>query len=222
MSKNPQIISLSAPRPQSGKDTLAAQIVNHFGKDRVATIAFGDYLRDCVSHLFGAEASLEIYERLQDSRKDVVTELCMGTNIVHAAYREFLLSKGVNLHCYQTPRFHMQMFGNDFLKGHMGLEDFWVDVVNRRIAWLKRTMPNLKYIIVTDTRSPNEFEWLLEQGAQFYMVKRAGFPKDMHDDNVKRHPVETHADNWSYDHVLWNRFGDREIMLSDFLTTQGL
>ncbi|MGL5706803.1 MAG: hypothetical protein ACRDDF_00840, partial [Aeromonas sp.] len=168
MSKQPIIISLSAPRPQSGKDTLAGQIVEHFGKDRVATIAFGDYLRDCVSHLFGVRAQ-DVREMLDDKRKDIPTELCMGTNIVHADYREFLLSKGVNLHFYQTPRFHMQMFGNDFVKGHVGLESFWVDVVSRRIEWLKRSMPNLKYIIVTDTRSPNEFEWLKAQGAQFYM-----------------------------------------------------
>lgn len=222
MSKQPIIISLSAPRPQSGKDTLANQLVEHFGKDRVATIAFGDYLRDCVSHLFGTEDSLEIHMRLLDSRKDEVTPLCLGTSIVHAEYREFLLSKGVNLNLYQTPRFHMQVFGNDYIKGHLGLEDFWVDVVSRRIEWLKRSMPNLKYIIVTDTRSPNEFEWLKAQGAQFYMVKRAGFQKDQHDQTEGRHPVETHADNWKYDLTIWNQFGFREDMLNDFLEFNNL
>lgn len=217
-----QIISLSAPRPQSGKDTLAEQIVQHFGSDRVATIAFGDYLRDCVSHLFGAENALEVRELLSDSRKDVVTPLCLGTSIVHRDYREFLLSKGVNLNLYQTPRFHMQSFGNDYIKGFLGLEDFWVDVVDHRIAALKRCKPNLKYIIVTDTRSPNEFEWLDRQGAMFYMIKRVGFPKDLHDNAEGRHQVETHADGWLYDHVLLNRYGDKEAMFSDFLTSQGL
>lgn len=220
--KQPQIISLSAPRPQSGKDTLAEQIVKHFGADRAYTLAFGDYLRDCVSHLFGAAKALEVSALLSDSRKDIVNELCMGTNIVHADYREFLLNKGVNLNFYQTPRFHMQLFGNDYMKGHLGLTDFWVDVVDRRIASLKRCKPNLKYIIVTDTRSPNEFEWLKAQGAMAYMVKRAGFPKDKHDETEGRHPVETHADNWTYDHVLWNRYGDRDVMFSEFLTSQGL
>lgn len=220
--KHPQIISLSAPRPQSGKDTLAGQIVEHFGKDRVATIAFGDYLRDCVSHLFGTENSVIVREMLDSSLKDMVTEHCAGTNIVHADYREFLLSKGVNLHFYQTPRFHMQLFGNDYIKGHLGLESFWVDVVSRRIEWLKRSMPNLKYIIVTDTRSPNEFEWLKEQGAQFYMVKRTGFLKDQHDNTEGRHPVETHADNWKYDLTIWNQFGFREEMLNDFLEFNNL
>lgn len=217
-----QIISLSAPRPQSGKDTLADQIVQHFGADRVATIAFGDYLRDCVSHLFGAESALEVKALLSDSRKDVVTPLCLGTNIVHSDYREFLLSKGVNLNLYQTPRFHMQMFGNDYMKGHLGLTDFWVDVVERRIAFLKKTKPHLKYIIVTDTRSPNEFDRLDEQGAMFYMVKRSGFPKDLHDNAEGRHSVETHADGWIYDHVLWNRYGDKGLMLHNFLDSQGL
>lgn len=216
-----RIISLSAPRPQSGKDTLADQIVKHFGADRVATIAFGDYLRDCVSHLFGIEDSLELFTLLSDSRKDEVTSICLGTSIVHADYREFLLSKGVNLNLYQTPRFHMQMFGNDYIKGHLGLENFWVDVVDRRIATLKRSKPNLKYIIVTDTRSLNEFDWLDEQGAMFYMVKRSGFPKDLHDNAEGRHEVETHADGWLYDHVLWNRYGDKELMLSNFLDSQG-
>lgn len=223
MSKQPQIISLSAPRPQSGKDTLANQIVEHFGKDRVATIAFGDYLRDCVSHLFGAEASLEVYERLQDSRKDAVTELCVGTGIVHTDYRNFLLSKGINLHQYQTPRFHMQMFGNDYIKGDLGLEDFWVDVVARRIEWLKRSKPNLKYIIVTDTRSPNEFEWLKAQGAQFYKIRRTpDFPRDVHDEVGHQHPVELHVSEMSLDYVLWNRYGFPDSMFNDFLTTQGL
>lgn len=220
--KLPQIISLSAPRPQSGKDTFAEQIVEHFGKDRVATIAFGDYLRDCVSHLFGTENSVIVREMLDSSLKDMVTEHCAGTSIVHADYREFLLNKGVNLHFYQAPRFHMQIFGNDYTKGHLGLTDFWVDVVDRRIAWLVKTKPNLKYIVVTDTRSPNEFDWLLNHGAMFYMVKRTGFAKDKHDDNTKRHPVETHADAWSYDHTIWNQYGHPDAMLDQFLTSNNL
>lgn len=213
----PVIVSLSAPRPQSGKDTLANQLVEHFGKDQVALVAFGDYLRDCVSHLFGTTNSVIVRELLDNSLKDIPTQHCVGTNIVHTGYREFLLQKGVNLHEYQTPRFHMQMFGNDYMKGHLGLTDFWVDVVDRRIAWLMRTMPNLKYIIVTDTRSPNEFEWLSHHGADFFMVKRAGFPKDKHDDNENAHPVETYADNWVYDKVLWNHFGEPERMLDQCL-----
>ncbi|MGL5965366.1 MAG: hypothetical protein ACRCZ2_13375 [Fusobacteriaceae bacterium] len=217
-----QIISLSALRPQSGKDTLAKQIVQHFGEDRVATIAFGDYLRVCVSLLFGIEDSLEMYARLSDSRKDAVTPICLGTSIVHSDYREFLLSKGVNLNLYQTPRFHMQMFGNDYIKGHLGLENFWVDVVDRRIATLKRSKPNLKYIIVTDTRSPNEFDWLDEQDAVFYLIHRSGFPKDLHDNAEGRHSVETHADGWFYDHVLWNPYGDKGLIFHNFLDSQGL
>ncbi|UTQ78147.1 deoxynucleoside monophosphate kinase [Aeromonas phage JELG-KS1] len=218
MSNKPIIISLSAPRPQSGKDTLANQLVEHFGKDRVATVAFGDYLRDCVSHLFGAVYASAVREMLDDSRKDEPSKLCRGINIVHAEYREFLVQKGINLYTHQTPRFHMQMFGNDFIKGHMGLTDFWVDVVDRRIAWLMRTKPNLKYIIVTDTRSPNEFEWLSHHGAEFFMVKRAGFPKDKHDDRSTVHPVETHADSWKYDKVLWNHFGEPERLLDQCLS----
>lgn len=219
--KHPLIISLSAPRPQSGKDTLAGQIVTHFGKDRVATIAFGDYLRDCVSHLFGVRAQ-DVREMLDDKRKDVPTKLCMGSNIVHADYREWMIQNGHSLMEYRSPRWHMQHFGNDYMKGHMGLEDFWVDVVDRRIAWMVRTMPNLKYIIVTDTRSPNEFEWLSHHGAEFFMIKRTGFNKDQHDDNVKRHPVETHADAWDYDLTIWNQYGHREAMLDQFLKFHGL
>lgn len=221
MSKLPQIISLSAPRPQSGKDTFAEQIALHFSRNRVATIAFGDYLRECVAHLFGTRAA-DVREMLDDKRKDIPTELCAGYNIVHADYREWLIQNGHNLAAHRTPRWHMQMFGNDYIKGHLGLTDFWVDVVDRRIAWLVKTKPNLKYIIVTDTRSPNEFDWLLNHGAMFYMVKRTGFAKDKHDDNTKRHPVETHADAWSYDHTIWNQYGHPDAMLDQFLTSNNL
>lgn len=219
--KLPQIVSLSAPRPQSGKDTLAGQLVAHFGKNRVATLAFGDYLRDCVAHLFGIRAQ-DVREMLDDKRKDVPTELCMGSNIVHADYREWMIQNGHSLLEYRSPRWHMQHFGNDYIKGHMGMENFWVDVVDRRIAWLVRTMPNLKYIVVTDTRSPNEFQWLRNHGAEFYMVKRTGFNKDQHDDNAKRHPVETHADAWSYDHTIWNQYGHPDAMLDQFLIVNNL
>lgn len=218
---NVQLISLSAPRPQSGKDTLAGQLVTFLGKDRVATIAFGDYLRDCVSHLFGIESSVVLRELLDTSDKDKVTELSAGTNIVHADYREFLVNMGVNLHEYKSPRWHMQHFGNDYIKGHLGLENFWVDVVDRRIEQLKRAKPNLKFIVVTDTRSPNEFEWLGNQGAMFYMVKRKGFKPDQHDRAEGRHPVEMHAYSWTYDHVLWNQFGEPLEMFDQFMESQG-
>lgn len=213
----PIIISLSAPRPQSGKDTLAAQLVNHYGEDKVVTLAFGDYLRDCVSHLFGAETAFELREMLDDGRKDIPTPICCGNRIVHSAYREFLLSIGVNLNEYKTPRWHMQHFGNNFIKDHMGLTDMWIDVLERRMQWMQITKPNLELIIVTDTRSPNEFEWLAHKGAEFIMVKRAGFPKDAHDNIENRHPVETHAESWKYDKVLWNHYGERDRMLQDCL-----
>lgn len=216
-----QIISLSAPRPQSGKDTLAEQIAASFGKDLVATIAFGDYLRECVSHLFGVDAEL-VRGLLNDSRKDLKMLVCAGHNIVHSDYREWMIQNGHSLLEPRSPRWHMQHFGNDYIKGHLGLENFWVDVVDRRIEQLKRAKPNLKFLLVTDTRSPNEFEWLRDQGAMFYKVKRVGFPADAHDCAEGRHPVETHADNWSFDYILWNTFGEKEAMFNDFLTTQGL
>lgn len=214
--KPPVILSLSAPRPQSGKDTLASQLVDHYGKDRVATIAFGDYLRDCVAHLFGVNAA-DVREMLDDKRKDIPTALCKGTSIVHTEYRELLLTMGVNLHEHQTPRFHMQRFGNDYIKGHMGLEDFWVDVVDRRIAWLVKTNPRLKVIIVTDTRSPNEFEWLKVHGSKFVLIQRTGFPKDSHDEPREVHPVETHALKWNYDIKLWNHYGYKDELITEDL-----
>ena len=219
--RNPQILSLSAPRPQSGKDTFAEQLALHFSRNRVATLAFGDYLRDCVSHLFGTNAQF-IRELLDDSRKDLITPMCAGHNIVHADYREWMIQNGHSLTEPRAPRWHMQHFGNDYTKGHLGLTDFWVDVVDRRIAWLVKTKPNLKYIIVTDTRSPNEFQRLKNHGAEFIMIKRTGFNKDQHDDNVKRHPVETHADAWVYDMTIWNQYGHPDAMLDQFLTLNNM
>lgn len=213
----PRFISLSAPRPQSGKDTLAKMIVETYGPNQVASLAFGDYLRDCVSHLFGPVNAVELRAILDTSQKDIPTEMCMGSNIVHADYREWMIQNGHNLLEYRSPRWHMQHFGNDYMKEHMGLHDFWIEVVERRVAWLMKTMPELKVVLITDTRSPNEFDWLKKQGAEFWMVKRHGFPKDKHDEVETRHAVETHADNWKYDHVVWNEYGFPHQMIHTFL-----
>ena len=213
-----QIVSLSAPRPRSGKDTLANQLIAHFGADKVATIAFGDYLRECVSHLFGHGYAIQMMECLHDNRKDIPTPMCTGTSLVHTDYREWMVQNGHNLLLNRSPRWHMQHFGNNYVKDHMGLHHFWIDVVDRRIEQLKRTNPNLELIIVTDTRSPNEFDWLGEvMEAKFIMVKRTGFPKDSHDDVTERHAVETFADNWKYDMTVWNHYGFAETMKTQAL-----
>ncbi|MGL5189972.1 MAG: hypothetical protein ACRC7S_10040, partial [Cetobacterium sp.] len=164
----------------------------------------------------------EVREMLDDKRKDIPTELCMGSNMVHADYREWMIQNGHSLLEYRSPRWHMQHFGTDYMKGHMGLTNFWVDVVDRRIAWMVKTMPNLEFVVVTDTRSPNEFEWLAHHNADFFMIKRIGFNKDLHDNVENRHPVETHAESWKYDLTIWNQYGYPNDMLERVLAFYGM
>lgn len=216
--KSVQIISLSAPRPRSGKDTLADMLVEHYGSGRVVTIAFGDYLRECVSHLFGHVHATDLRHRLDTFEKDVRAHCWAGHNLVHADFREWMIQNGHSLMEKRSPRWYMQHFGNDYVKGHMGLENFWVDVVDRRIEQLYRNNQKLELIIVTDTRSPNEFEWLQSTGAKTINVVRTGFPKDVHDDPTRvPHPVELHALSWNYDHTLYNQFGFKAELLDDAL-----
>jgi len=196
---------------------LAQQLVDHFGSDKVVTIAFGDYLRECVSHLFGHTMAIELMSMLHDNRKDVPVHYLAGCHLVHADYREWMIQNGHSLTEPRSPRWHMQHFGNNYVKGHMGLHDFWIGVVDRRIEQLKRTNQNLELIIVTDTRSPNEFDWLARNESKFIMVKRTGFPKDAHDDVTERHEVETFADNWKYDMTVWNHYGFAETMKTQAL-----
>lgn len=213
-----QIISLSAPRPRSGKDTLANMLAEHYGSDRVLTIAFADYLRECVSHLFGHEWAILLMSCLSDGRKDTESTLWAGHKLVHADFREWMVQNDHNLMAPRSPRWYLQHFGNDYVKGHMGLENFWVDVVDRRIEQLCRNNPKLELITVTDTRSPNEFKWLKSIGAKTILVARTGFPKDAHDDpSHVPHPVELHALNWKYDHTIYNQFGFKAELLDDAL-----
>lgn len=214
--KATQIISLSAARPRSGKDSVAEDMKKILGGG-VYTLAFATKLR---SHV---EMAVDPYRKhikqpfrelssgvLKDT---VMLELC-PRNVNAAEYRSFLLDQLMLPEDMPlSPRQHLQFYGNDFVKGFRGMKGLWVDLMAQEL-WYTVTYRNPKLIIITDTRSPNEYDFLRDIGATFVKVEREGFPMDYHD-YAMLHEVETHGNSFTYDHVIVNRFGEEESRLND-------
>lgn len=219
-----KVISLSALCPQSGKDTLADFIESIEGMN-VKRIAFGDALRDEVFRLFNTIGSTftpwEVRQMLLRPSKDVKHEAFSIKNLRLCPYRTFMMGQvGFNPIEITKPRslrYHLQRYGNDYVKGHMNSPMCWVDIFQRQLeAW--KSKGDVDIVVVTDTRAPEEFSMLTEDwDAHTFLIKRIDFPVSEHEVKREPHPIEEYAKNFKYDWELSNVYGDKSIMQTDFM-----
>lgn len=207
------IIGICAQSPRSGKDTLADYIEREAeAKDlRYFRIAFGDLLREVVSTLFGMDSRDYVMSALLGSMKDVAHGRYSIRNLENESLKEFLIGTlGLDPDEPRSPRFYMQRVGSDYVKGHLGLESMWVDAVDTQITTrlLYGNAPDL--VIITDVRSPNEFDYVTERGFSVE-VKTQGFPAVTHSAKPDTsHPVENHR--FDCDFIFTNVYGDMQSL----------
>lgn len=199
----PKIIALCSRKPQSGKDTVAKQLKFELecAGNKAMTIAFADALRHNVASLFGNEMYPMLMERLTCSAKDIPLPELAINKVKHKDYQQFLEnmvgSESYYHHVAQrSPRWHMQHFGNNYIKGHLGLEDHWVRIVHREVMGFKGS--RFDYVIITDARSEVEFNWIDLFDGRVIQVEPVCFPESR---SVAEHshPVE----QFDYSDYVW-------------------
>lgn len=193
----PKIIALCSRKPQSGKDTVAKQLKFELecAGNKVMTIAFADALRHNVASLFGNDMYPLIMERLNCSAKDIPMHSLSVGDLKHEDYKKFL-SGTMKLVEPRSPRFHMQHFGNNYIKGHLGLEDHWVRIVHREVMGFKGS--RFDYVIITDARSEVEFNWIDRFDGRVIQVEPVCFPESR-SVAEHNHPVE----QFDYSDYVW-------------------
>jgi len=212
------VIALCASQPQSGKDTLADLLSSYYlakGK-KVGRIAFGDALRKHVACIFGVNRYASLYRQLHTKEKDVVKDdlsLAWVSNN-YADYVQVMLALGHDLHESRSLRWHMQHYGTDYIRQHRGLENFWVDIVNRDLRHMYDD--NFDVVFVTDLRFPLEYEMLgAHHCATFIDVVPVGFPKSLYQQSGTQHVAESHR--FDTDITVYNHFGFKENMLKQLV-----
>lgn len=194
----PKIIALCSRKPQSGKDTVTKQLKFELecAGNKVMTIAFADALRRNVAILFGNDMCPLIMERLNCSAKDIPLHSLSIDCVKHDDYRSFLQSLDKDPEQPRSPRWHMQHFGNNYIKGHLGLEDHWVRIVHREVMGFKGS--RFDYVIITDARSEVEFNWIDRFDGRVIQVEPVCFPESR-SVAEHNHPVE----QFDYSDYVW-------------------
>lgn len=199
----PKIIALCSRSPQSGKDTVAKQLKSTLEAAgyKVMTIAFADALRHNVASLFGNEMYPMLMECLTCSAKDIPMPELSINKVQHKDYKQFLENMVGSSYYYhqvaqRSPRWHMQHFGNNYIKGHLGLEDHWVRIVHREVMGFKGS--RFDYVIITDARSEVEFNWIDRFDGRVTQVEPVCFPESR-SVAEHNHPVE----QFDYSDYVW-------------------
>jgi len=227
-----KVISLSALTPQSGKDTLADYIQEVHHNLNIKRIAFGDALRNEVVSLFkGRDTTFhekELRKMVLNSAKDIdhpafaINKLSTTSASSHCictfnrTYRNFLgdmfKNDPVELTASRSLRFHLQHYGNNFTKDHLGKDMKWIDFVWEQLAHWEDN-GDVDLVIITDVRDPKEFDLLVDlYDALSILVKTDGFPVS----NRTPHPIEEHAKHFNYDHVFVNEFGNKQHLKTQY------
>ena len=84
----------------------------------------------------------------------------------------------------------LQVFGTEVGRKMFG-EDFWVDQAFRGIK-------DLRQVVFTDTRFPNEAQRIKDNGGTVWRVTRPGV------EATNGHASETSLDDWNFDYVINN------------------
>ncbi len=147
MFENAFVIGL-AGLAKAGKTTIAEQIINELEQDSLSidilSLSFAQRLKEVLAALVGEDIAFE-----QQEEKTAL--LYDGSNWTA---RDFLLA-----------------FGTEFIRDQVG-ENFWVDVMAKRLSELKR--PTIA--LIDSLRYPNELK-LIQALGMAVLIKRPGIEK---------------------------------------------
>lgn len=201
-----RIIGLNSQRGKSGKDTLYELIA----ADSVATkrFAFGDELKEKCSEVISYSELMqkEMLIAMHDqSLKDEPTLILRGSNIAESDYKTWLLASGFDMTAPRSPRFHLQHYGSDYVRGYLGDTDRWLNSVRSKMVY----HPELT-VVITDVRQLNDADWVRSIGGTVVRVKRGWDIPEV--DNQPLHITDTALDSYGLP-VIINEWGNPQGML---------
>lgn len=226
----PLIVGLNSRRGKTGKDTIAASAMFTLSQSyaklsmppievtsaKSVRFAFGDILKDeCTTAICGFSPSTHesIRKSMDDqSRKDVAIASLRINQMPNGGYRDWLYEHtDFDRKVSRSPRFHMQQFGNGFVRNYHNTEDAWLNAVKTQVSALR----GVDVVFITDMRQPNEANWVRDSGGITIFVSRDWEEPDI--DHTEIHETDTALHGWQFDHYLLNEHG-KALEVSQKLT----
>ena len=204
-----KLISLSAPQPKCGKDTLYELFKQRHKDLNVYRLAFGDYLKQEVAEMLYASRYVYlpveyIIEEMNDQNvKDKPMAALSLDGLIDCEFKRWALQHHAKC-APRSLRWYLQYYATDYMRKFKGEEFYWINKVMSTI----NTMPDDSYVFITDTRSINEADTLKAKGALMLNVV-----PDWELPVIVKHESDMALDNYKFDWRVINRKDDKFSMV---------
>lgn len=221
MSKKPLIVGLNSIRGKTGKDTIVQYASFGLSQDyaklsmpaqpvkglKAVRFAFGDALKDeCAEVICGFSPEMKHKMRLamdNQSLKDTPMAELRINQMPNGGYRDWLYDHtDFDRKVFRSPRFHLQQFGNGYVRNFHNNKSAWLDIVKTKIAGIGSMVD---VIFITDMRQRNEAEWIKETGGLTVLVSRDWNEPEV--DDREPHETDLALVDWPFDHYILNKKG---------------
>lgn len=204
-----KLISLSAPQPKCGKDTLYDTFKSLHPELKVYRLAFGDYVKQEVAELLYESRYVYlpveyIIEEMNDQNVKDKPMAALSLDCLKDSEFKRWAVEHFGKYAPRSLRWYLQYYATDFIRKHKGLETHWVD----KLVDTLKVIPEDSYVFITDTRSLTEAEALRGLGA--YMVK---IVPDWELPNITKHESDTALDDYKFDLEIINKADDKKAMV---------
>lgn len=204
------IISLSAPQPKCGKDTLYETFKSRHPELKVYRLAFGDYVKQEVAELLYESRYVYlpveyIIEEMNDQNVKDKPMAALSLDCLKDSEFKRWAVEHFGKYAPRSLRWYLQYYATDFMRKHKGLETYWVD----KLLDTLKVMPEDSHVFVTDTRSLTEAEALRDLGASMLNIV-----PDWELPVIIKHESDTALNDYKFDLTVINKSGDKEAMVS--------
>lgn len=209
------ILALNSIRGKSGKDTLIEHIEAKGLK--VHRVAFADTLkRECAEVLAGwpnLMLAQELERRMHNAKKDQADPSLSLAHLPKSLYSEWLnqvaFPSDEDYYKSRSPRWHLQQYGTEFRREHMGTPNYWLD---KGLVQVLNGLgdPSVDVVAVTDLRLPNEYAELANAGAKLIRIVRNWHIPEV--DTVPYHQSDIALMAHAFDALVVNEWGKPEAM----------
>lgn len=176
-----EVIGLTSIRGQSGKDTLCDLILKD--NPNACRLAFGDELkRRFAAAVSWSKGSFnKIHEMcLNPDLKDVPSSLLSLEVMYQSTYRDWLTEQGLDRETWRTPRWHLQKYGNEYIRDYLYSHNTWLNCVKEQMDYVRRRKGKSLFII-TDVRQDNETKWIQSIGGNILRIQRNWYIPEVDD-----------------------------------------